>query len=65
MPLVKLFPHLSLQFQSYVSANPSTVILDPLPAMSQLLDRFVSYRIMTKLHNSLQGGLQFHSVYSG
>uniref|UniRef100_A0A671UKZ2 Inositol-tetrakisphosphate 1-kinase n=1 Tax=Sparus aurata TaxID=8175 RepID=A0A671UKZ2_SPAAU len=41
-------------FQSYVSANPSTVILDPLPAMSQLLDRFVSYRIMTKLHNSLQ-----------
>ncbi|XP_051255513.1 inositol-tetrakisphosphate 1-kinase-like isoform X4 [Dicentrarchus labrax] len=41
-------------FQSYVSAHPSTVILDPLPAMTQLLDRFASYRIMSKLHNSLR-----------
>lgn len=41
-------------FQSYVSANPSTVLLDPLPAMTQLLDRFASYLIMTKLHNSLR-----------
>ncbi|XP_044057243.1 inositol-tetrakisphosphate 1-kinase-like isoform X2 [Siniperca chuatsi] len=41
-------------FQSYVSAHPSTVLLDPLPAMTQLLDRFASYRIMSKLHSSLQ-----------
>uniref|UniRef100_H3DA10 Inositol-tetrakisphosphate 1-kinase n=1 Tax=Tetraodon nigroviridis TaxID=99883 RepID=H3DA10_TETNG len=40
--------------QSYVSAHPETVLLDPLPAMTQLLDRFASYRIMTKLHNSLR-----------
>uniref|UniRef100_A0A3B4Z0E3 Inositol-tetrakisphosphate 1-kinase n=1 Tax=Stegastes partitus TaxID=144197 RepID=A0A3B4Z0E3_9TELE len=33
-------------FQSYVSAHPSTILLDPLPAMTQLLDRFASYRIM-------------------
>ncbi|KAM3875291.1 inositol-tetrakisphosphate 1-kinase-like [Diretmus argenteus] len=41
-------------FQSYVSAHPSIVLLDPLPAMTQLLDRFASYRIMSKLHNSLR-----------
>ncbi|XP_016887710.1 inositol-tetrakisphosphate 1-kinase-like isoform X2 [Cynoglossus semilaevis] len=41
-------------FQSYVSAHPSTVLLDPLPAMTQLLDRFATYRIMSKLENSLQ-----------
>ncbi|CAJ1066173.1 inositol-tetrakisphosphate 1-kinase-like [Xyrichtys novacula] len=41
-------------FQSYVSAHPSTVLLDPLPAMTQLLDRFASYRIMSKLRNSLR-----------
>ncbi|XP_051813793.1 inositol-tetrakisphosphate 1-kinase-like [Acanthochromis polyacanthus] len=41
-------------FQSYVSTHPSTILLDPLPAMTQLLDRFASYRIMSKLHNSLR-----------
>ncbi|XP_042270754.1 inositol-tetrakisphosphate 1-kinase-like [Thunnus maccoyii] len=41
-------------FQSYVSAHPTTALLDPLPAMTQLLDRFASYRIMSKLHNSLR-----------
>nr|XP_043887576.1 inositol-tetrakisphosphate 1-kinase-like isoform X2 [Solea senegalensis] len=41
-------------FQSYVSTHPDTILLDPLPAMSQLLDRFASYRIMSKLHNSLR-----------
>ncbi|XP_040902548.1 inositol-tetrakisphosphate 1-kinase-like isoform X2 [Toxotes jaculatrix] len=56
-------------FQSYVSAHPSTVLLDPLPAMTQLLDRFASYRIMSKLHNSLRDWricsppyLEIHSV---
>uniref|UniRef100_A0A665VKU8 Inositol-tetrakisphosphate 1-kinase n=1 Tax=Echeneis naucrates TaxID=173247 RepID=A0A665VKU8_ECHNA len=33
-------------FQSFVSAHPNTVLLDPLPAMTKLLDRFASYRIM-------------------
>ncbi|XP_068562743.1 inositol-tetrakisphosphate 1-kinase-like isoform X3 [Cebidichthys violaceus] len=41
-------------FQSYVSAHPSTVLLDPLPAMTQLLDRFASYRIMSELRKSLR-----------
>ncbi|CAB1347713.1 unnamed protein product [Coregonus sp. 'balchen'] len=41
-------------FQGYVSAHPHTVLLDPLPAMSQLLDRFASYRIMSHLQNSLR-----------
>ncbi|XP_034023760.1 inositol-tetrakisphosphate 1-kinase-like [Thalassophryne amazonica] len=41
-------------FQNYVSAHPSTVLLDPLPAMTRLLDRFVSYGIMSKLHYSLR-----------
>ncbi|XP_035478995.2 inositol-tetrakisphosphate 1-kinase isoform X3 [Scophthalmus maximus] len=41
-------------FQSYVSSHPGTVLLDPLPAMTQLLDRFASYGIMSKLHNSLR-----------
>ncbi|KAJ8280251.1 hypothetical protein GJAV_G00052320 [Gymnothorax javanicus] len=41
-------------FQDYMSAHPLTVMLDPLPAMSLLLDRFVSYRIMNKLQNSLK-----------
>lgn len=41
-------------FQNYIAAHPNTVILDPLPAMTQLLDRFASYRIMSKLHNSLR-----------
>ncbi|XP_058490553.1 inositol-tetrakisphosphate 1-kinase-like isoform X2 [Solea solea] len=41
-------------FQSYVSTHPDTILLDPLPAMTQLLDRFASYRIMSKLHNSLR-----------
>ncbi|XP_029372943.1 inositol-tetrakisphosphate 1-kinase-like [Echeneis naucrates] len=41
-------------FQSFVSAHPNTVLLDPLPAMTKLLDRFASYRIMSKLHNALR-----------
>ncbi|XP_039880251.1 inositol-tetrakisphosphate 1-kinase-like isoform X4 [Simochromis diagramma] len=41
-------------FQSYVSAHPDTVLLDPLPAMAKLLDRFVSGRIMSQLNSSLR-----------
>ncbi|MCI4385588.1 hypothetical protein PGIGA_G00052360 [Pangasianodon gigas] len=42
-------------FQTYVSTHPHTVLLDPLPAMRQLLDRFASYRIISKLQNTLRG----------
>ncbi|XP_077579400.1 inositol-tetrakisphosphate 1-kinase-like [Stigmatopora nigra] len=45
---------LLVNFQSYVSAHPRIVLLDPIPAMSQILDRFTSYQIMSKLHNSLR-----------
>ncbi|XP_054455563.1 inositol-tetrakisphosphate 1-kinase-like [Anoplopoma fimbria] len=41
-------------FQSYVSTHPDTVLLDPLPAMARLLDRFASYQLMNNLHNSLR-----------
>ncbi|KAM6987663.1 inositol-tetrakisphosphate 1-kinase-like isoform 1-T1 [Tautogolabrus adspersus] len=41
-------------FQTYASAHPTTVLLDPLPAMTLLLDRFASYQIMSKLRNSLR-----------
>lgn len=41
-------------FQHYVSSHSDTVLLDPLPAMTQLLDRFASYRIMSRLQNSLR-----------
>ncbi|XP_012693786.1 inositol-tetrakisphosphate 1-kinase-like isoform X1 [Clupea harengus] len=42
-------------FQNYISAHPQTLLLDPLPAMTQLLDRFASYRIMSQLQNTLKG----------
>ncbi|XP_028319997.1 inositol-tetrakisphosphate 1-kinase-like isoform X2 [Gouania willdenowi] len=61
--------HLLANFQSYVSTHPSTILVDPLPAMSQLLDRFTSYRIMSQLHKSLRDRLicsppylEIHSV---
>ncbi|KAG9327955.1 hypothetical protein JZ751_017198, partial [Albula glossodonta] len=41
-------------FQEYVSTHSHMVLLDPLPAMTQLLDRFASYRIMNKLQKSLR-----------
>lgn len=60
---VRWFLFLSFTWQSYVSAHPRTVLLDPLPAMTQLLDRFASYRIMSKLQSSLRGEMQLQSVY--
>ncbi|XP_066559820.1 inositol-tetrakisphosphate 1-kinase isoform X2 [Amia ocellicauda] len=40
-------------FQEYMAAHPLTVLLDPLPAMGRLLDRFTSYRIMSHLQHSM------------
>ncbi|CAI5694501.1 unnamed protein product [Oreochromis niloticus] len=51
-------------FQSYVSAHPDTVLLDPLPAMAKLLDRFVSCRIMSQLNSSLRGDCSFSAQRS-
>ncbi|KAM9812440.1 inositol-tetrakisphosphate 1-kinase-like [Syngnathus typhle] len=45
---------LLVNFQAYVSGHSRTVLLDPLPAMTQILDRFASYRIMSNLQNSLR-----------
>uniref|UniRef100_A0A8C7T079 inositol-1,3,4-trisphosphate 5/6-kinase n=1 Tax=Oncorhynchus mykiss TaxID=8022 RepID=A0A8C7T079_ONCMY len=46
-------------FQGYVSVHPHTVLLDPLPAMSQLLDRFASKQIMSQLQNSPRSTAQW------
>uniref|UniRef100_A0A3Q0QZL1 Inositol-tetrakisphosphate 1-kinase n=1 Tax=Amphilophus citrinellus TaxID=61819 RepID=A0A3Q0QZL1_AMPCI len=51
---------LSFSLQSYVSAHPDTILLDPLPAMTQLLDRFASCQKMSQLNSSLRGDLQLH-----
>ncbi|XP_023689216.2 inositol-tetrakisphosphate 1-kinase-like [Paramormyrops kingsleyae] len=41
-------------FQEYVFLHPQTILLDPLPAMTKLLDRFASYCIMNTLQNSMR-----------
>lgn len=55
----QLVTPLSFPPQSYVSAHPDTVLLDPLPAMAKLLDRFISGRIMSQLNSSLRGDCSF------
>ncbi|TRY57037.1 hypothetical protein DNTS_023941 [Danionella cerebrum] len=40
--------------QDYIDAHPETVILDPLPAIRTLLDRFKSYKLIHKLEDSMQ-----------
>ncbi|XP_078389483.1 inositol-tetrakisphosphate 1-kinase-like isoform X1 [Cetorhinus maximus] len=37
------------KFQDYVEAHPQTIILDPLPAMRRLSDRFQSYKLIQEL----------------
>ena len=41
--------------QEYIDAHPETVILDPLPAIRTLLDRFKSYKLIHKLEESMKG----------
>ncbi|MGH0153094.1 UNVERIFIED_CONTAM: hypothetical protein FKN15_023315 [Acipenser sinensis] len=43
------------QFEGYTAGHPHTVLLDPLPAMRRLLDRFASYRIMEGLQTAIPG----------
>ncbi|XP_017538319.1 inositol-tetrakisphosphate 1-kinase [Pygocentrus nattereri] len=40
--------------QEYIDAHPETVILDPLPAIRTLLDRFKSYKLIHKLEESMK-----------
>ncbi|MGH0186071.1 UNVERIFIED_CONTAM: hypothetical protein FKN15_020106, partial [Acipenser sinensis] len=41
------------RFEGYTAGHPRTVLLDPLPAMRRLLDRFASYRIMEGLQTAI------------
>ncbi|XP_043918929.1 inositol-tetrakisphosphate 1-kinase-like [Protopterus annectens] len=41
--------HIVQHFQEYMAAHPNTVLLDPLPAMKKLLDRFQSYKLIHSL----------------
>ncbi|RXM97908.1 Inositol-tetrakisphosphate 1-kinase [Acipenser ruthenus] len=43
------------RFERYTAGHPHTVLLDPLPAMRRLLDRFASYRIMEGLQTAIPG----------
>ncbi|MGH0169618.1 UNVERIFIED_CONTAM: hypothetical protein FKN15_056652 [Acipenser sinensis] len=43
------------RFEGYTAGHPHTVLLDPLPAMRRLLDRFASYRIMEGLQTAIPG----------
>ncbi|XP_069500319.1 inositol-tetrakisphosphate 1-kinase-like [Ambystoma mexicanum] len=46
--------HLIRSFQAYLETSASTILLDPLPAMRTLLDRFESYRLLHNLQSLYQ-----------
>ncbi|KAJ1109099.1 hypothetical protein NDU88_006464 [Pleurodeles waltl] len=46
--------HLIRSFQAYLETSTSTILLDPLPAMRTLLDRFDSYRLLHDLQSLYQ-----------
>ncbi|XP_078287076.1 inositol-tetrakisphosphate 1-kinase-like [Rhinoraja longicauda] len=39
------------KFQDYVDSHPRTILLDPLPAMRRLADRFQSYKLIQQLQS--------------
>nr|XP_033812138.1 inositol-tetrakisphosphate 1-kinase-like [Geotrypetes seraphini] len=43
--------HLIQSFQAYLETQPHTILLDPLPAMRTLSDRFQSYRLLQSLQS--------------
>ncbi|XP_029475966.1 inositol-tetrakisphosphate 1-kinase-like isoform X2 [Rhinatrema bivittatum] len=43
--------HLIRSFQAYLETESRTILLDPLPAMRTLLDRFQSYRLLQNLQS--------------
>ncbi|XP_075464383.1 inositol-tetrakisphosphate 1-kinase-like isoform X3 [Ascaphus truei] len=47
--------HLTQRFQDYLDTHPCTILLDPLPALHTLLDRFQSYQLLCSLesHNKV------------
>ncbi|XP_053330707.1 inositol-tetrakisphosphate 1-kinase [Spea bombifrons] len=42
------------RFQDYIEAHPETIILDPLPAIRTLLDRFKSYELIRRIESCMQ-----------
>uniref|UniRef100_A0A4W3GF94 Inositol-tetrakisphosphate 1-kinase-like n=1 Tax=Callorhinchus milii TaxID=7868 RepID=A0A4W3GF94_CALMI len=40
------------RFQDYLDSHPHTIILDPLPSVQRLSDRFESYRLIGELQAS-------------
>ncbi|XP_030641748.1 inositol-tetrakisphosphate 1-kinase [Chanos chanos] len=40
--------------QDYIDAHPETIVLDPLPAIRTLLDRFKSYQLIHRIEDCMQ-----------
>ncbi|KAM8952251.1 inositol-tetrakisphosphate 1-kinase-like [Pelodytes ibericus] len=53
--------HLVQRLQIYLETHRCTVLLDPLPALHTLLDRFQSYRLLRSLDNHSKGVGSFFS----
>lgn len=47
--------HLVQRLQVYLDTHPFTILLDPLPALHTLLDRFQSYHLLRSLESRSQG----------
>ncbi|MEE6490572.1 hypothetical protein FKM82_015906 [Ascaphus truei] len=47
--------HLTQRFQDYLDTHPCTILLDPLPALHTLLDRFQSYQLLCSLESHNKG----------
>ncbi|XP_073497783.1 inositol-tetrakisphosphate 1-kinase-like [Phyllobates terribilis] len=47
--------HLVQRLQVYLETHPFTILLDPLPALHTLLDRFQSYHLLRSLETQRQG----------
>ncbi|KAM4687141.1 LOW QUALITY PROTEIN: inositol-tetrakisphosphate 1-kinase-like [Rhinophrynus dorsalis] len=47
--------HLVQRLQVYLETHPHTILMDPLPALHMLLDRFQSYRLLRSLESNSQG----------
>ncbi|CAI9553076.1 unnamed protein product, partial [Staurois parvus] len=53
--------HLVQRLQVYLDTHPFTILLDPLPALHTLLDRFQSYHLLRSLESrSQEMDLKFH-----
>ncbi|XP_030074885.1 inositol-tetrakisphosphate 1-kinase isoform X2 [Microcaecilia unicolor] len=55
--------HLIQSFQAYLETQPRTILLDPLPAMRTLSDRFQSYRLLQSLQSLCRENCIFSPPY--